>query len=58
MVVGQSSGAAIWAALLVARELDEGVIVAISPDFGDRYLSTNLWLGWKEWLNRNGDRGR
>jgi cysteine synthase B len=58
VVVGQSSGAAIWAALLVARELDEGVIVAISPDFGDRYLSTNLWLGWKEWLNRNGDRGR
>lgn len=54
IVVGQSSGAAIWAAMQVARELDEGVIVAISPDFGDRYLSTNLWLGWREWLKRNG----
>jgi cysteine synthase B len=54
IVVGQSSGAAIWAALAVAREIDEGVIVAISPDFGDRYLSTNLWLGWREWLSRNG----
>src|SRR6516225_6207711 len=37
IVVGQSSGAAIWAALEVAKEIDEGVIVAISPDFGDRY---------------------
>lgn len=54
IVVGQSSGAAIWAALQVAKEIDEGVIVAISPDFGDRYLSTNLWLGWREWLGRNG----
>jgi cysteine synthase B len=58
IVVGQSSGAAIWAALQVARQIDEGVIVAISPDFGDRYLSTNLWLGWREWLNRNGAAAR
>jgi cysteine synthase B len=58
IVVGQSSGAAIWAALKVAREIDEGVIVAISPDFGDRYLSTNLWLGWREWLDRNGAAAR
>lgn len=56
IVVGQSTGAAIWAALQVARDLDEGVLVAISPDFGDRYLSTNLWLGWREWLKRNGAR--
>ncbi len=32
----------------VARELDEGVIVVIFPDFGDRYLSTNLWIGWQK----------
>ena len=48
VLVGQSSGAAIWAALKVARELEEGVVVTIFPDFGDKYLSTNLWVGWKE----------
>lgn len=53
LVVGQSSGAALFAALEVAREIDEGVIVVIFPDFGDRYLSTNLWVGWSEWRNRN-----
>jgi len=52
LVVGQSSGAALWAALRVARELEEGVIVVIFPDFGDRYLSTNLWLGWRQWQDR------
>lgn len=48
ILVGQSSGAALWAALKVARELDEGVVVTLFPDFGDKYLSTNLWVGWKE----------
>jgi cysteine synthase B len=48
VLVGQSSGAAIWAALKVARELEEGVVVTLFPDFGDKYLSTNLWVGWKE----------
>src|SRR5437870_11997565 len=48
VLVGQSSGAALWAALKVARELDEGVVVTLFPDFGDKYLSTNLWVGWKE----------
>ncbi len=52
LVVGQSSGAALCAALEVARELDEGVVVIIFPDFGDRYLSTNLWYGWSEWLQK------
>jgi cysteine synthase B len=52
IVVGQSSGAALYAALRVARDLDEGLIVMIFCDFGDRYLSTNLWLGWSEWLAR------
>jgi cysteine synthase B len=47
MLVGQSSGAALCGALEVARQLDEGLLVVIFPDFGDRYLSTNLWMGWK-----------
>jgi cysteine synthase B len=53
LIVGQSSGAALYAARRVARALDEGVIVAIFPDFGDRYLSTNLWAGWAEWQRRH-----
>jgi S-sulfo-L-cysteine synthase (O-acetyl-L-serine-dependent) len=52
LVVGQSSGAAMVGALQVAREIDEGVIVLIFCDFGDRYLSTNLWVGWREWRER------
>lgn len=44
LLVGQSSGAALVGVLEVASHLDEGVIVTIFPDFGDRYLSTNLWL--------------
>jgi cysteine synthase B len=47
LIVGQSCGAAYLAALTVARPLTEGMIVVIFPDFGDRYLSTNLWLGWQ-----------
>lgn len=52
IVVGQSSGAALYAALEVARDLDEGIVVMIFCDFGDRYLSTNLWHGWVEWAKR------
>ncbi len=52
VLVGQSSGAALWAALKVARELDEGKVVTVFPDFGDKYLSTNLWVGWKEFNQR------
>jgi S-sulfo-L-cysteine synthase (O-acetyl-L-serine-dependent) len=48
ILVGQSSGAALWASLKVAREIDSGVVVTLFPDFGDKYLSTNLWVGWKE----------
>ena len=47
LIVGQSCGAAHLAALAVARRLTAGTIVTIFPDFGDRYLSTNLWLGWQ-----------
>jgi cysteine synthase B len=47
LLVGQSCGAAHVAALRVARTLREGTIVVLFADFGDRYLSTNLWLGWQ-----------
>jgi cysteine synthase len=43
LLVGQSSGAAMWGALELAKELKEGVIVVIFPDGGDKYLSTRLW---------------
>lgn len=46
LLVGQSCGAAHVAALEIARSLTEGTVVELFPDFGDRYLSTNLWLGW------------
>jgi cysteine synthase B len=48
LLVGQSCGAAVLGAIEVAKDIDEGTIVAILPDFGDRYLSTNLWLGWRD----------
>jgi len=48
-LVGQSSGAAMVAALKVARSLREGCVVTVFPDFGDKYLSTNLWIGWQQW---------
>lgn len=41
--VGQSSGAAFEAALKIAREIDEGVIVFICPDGGEKYLTTALY---------------
>lgn len=48
ILVGQSSGAAMHAALQVARKLRSGTVVTIFPDFGDKYLTTNLWVGWRE----------
>jgi len=41
--VGMSSGAALAGALKIAEEIDEGLIVVIFPDGGERYLSTPLW---------------
>ena len=43
LFVGFSAGAAIFAARQVASEIEEGVVVAILPDGGERYLSTALW---------------
>jgi cysteine synthase B len=40
---GQSSGAAMAGALRLADTLDEGIIVVVFPDGGDKYLSTSLW---------------
>jgi cysteine synthase B len=41
--VGMSSGAAMAGALQVAKGMTSGVIVALLPDRGDRYLSTSLF---------------
>lgn len=44
LFVGISSGAAMVAALKVAEQLDEGVVVTVFPDAGYKYLSDkNLW---------------
>jgi cysteine synthase B len=44
LFVGISSGAAAVAALRVASELDEGLVVTIFPDAGYKYLSDkSLW---------------
>jgi S-sulfo-L-cysteine synthase (O-acetyl-L-serine-dependent) len=45
VMVGQSAGAAVYAALDLARQISEGVIVTVLPDAGDRYFSTGLWEG-------------
>jgi S-sulfo-L-cysteine synthase (O-acetyl-L-serine-dependent) len=49
ILVGQSSGAAMVAALKLASSLREGTVVTVFADFGEKYLSTNLWIGWQEW---------
>jgi len=41
--VGMSSGAAMYAAIEVAKKIKSGRIVVIFPDRGEKYLSTNLF---------------
>ena len=41
LLVGHSAGAALWAAREVARGLRGGVIVALLPDGGERYLGSD-----------------
>lgn len=43
ILAGSSSGAALSAALRLAEEIDEGNIVTVFPDRGDRYLSKGLF---------------
>ena len=43
IIAGSSSGAAMAAALKLAKTLDSGNIVVVFPDRGDRYFSTGLF---------------
>jgi cysteine synthase A len=48
-LAGISSGAAVWAAIEVAKreESDGKMIVVILPDTGERYISTWVFNGLK-----------
>ena len=43
MLAGISTGANVVAALQIARNLQEGVIVTIACDGADKYLSEHFW---------------
>ena len=43
LLAGPSGGGTVYAALQLARELDNATIVAIIPDRGDRYISTGVF---------------
>jgi cysteine synthase B len=44
LLVGVSAAANVFAAVQVARDLDEGVVVTVLPDSGYKYLSERFWL--------------
>jgi cysteinyl-tRNA synthetase len=48
ILAGMSSGAAMFVGVQKARFLEEGLIVVIFPDSGERYLSTELFAFKKE----------
>jgi cysteine synthase B len=43
ILAGMSSGGALAAAIRLANTLEEGIVVCITCDRGDRYLSTSLF---------------
>ena len=43
ILAGMSSGGALFAAIELSKELEEGLIVCITCDRGDRYLSSDLF---------------
>ena len=45
LLVGISAGAALAAALQVARRIERGVVVTIFPDGAEKYLSETFWRG-------------
>lgn len=57
LFVGISSGAAMAAALTVARQAQRGVIVTICPDAGYKYLGDELTGEWRPGRSGNGCRG-
>ena len=43
LFVGVSAAAAVAAAVQVARDLDQGVVVTVLPDNGFKYVSDRFW---------------
>ena len=43
LLLGMSSGAALYVSRQIAKKINHGNIVAVSPDRGEKYLSTALF---------------